>query len=165
MAFPSQVRFAQTSAIVGDFIADGPRRGFSAILASTNAANNVVGRALKHVANSDTDVTTDAAGDFAGILVNSKNYALRGTAAGGTLAPTLVLPNNTDVEVAEMGKIAVLFTTTNNSIGNNVFYSDTDGSIGTADGTTLAGHTQIPNASVITQNVLTAGLGFIKITN
>ena len=100
MPFQSTVRIDQTTGIVGDIIIDGPMIGVPAILNSTSAANNVIGRAFRHIDSSDLEVSADAAtGVFAGILANSKVYATSGTAAGGTLAPTLVLPNNSEVEL------------------------------------------------------------------
>lgn len=72
--FQQTVRIDQTTGIVGEIIFSGPQRAQTGILSSTSAANNVIGRAFRHIAGNDTDVTADAAGVFAGILVNPKVY-------------------------------------------------------------------------------------------
>ena len=173
MAFQSTVRIDQTTGIVGEVILSGPQRAQPGILSSTAAANNVIGRAFRHVAASDTDVTADAAGVFAGILVNPKVYATSGTAAGGTLAPTLTLPNETQVELLYMGMIVVDLSqdspvTPRRNIGDNVWYEDATGIlVGVESGTTVvANYTQVPNATIIRQNVdADPGLAIIQLTN
>ena len=49
MPFQSTVRINQTTGIVGDIVLDGPLIGAPAILNSTSAANNVIGRAFRHL--------------------------------------------------------------------------------------------------------------------
>lgn len=164
MTFQTNVRLVQTTGIVGDIIFDSPRRAHPGRLQSTDPALNVVGRGFSHVAGSDDEVTADTPGAFAGILINSKNYASRGTTAGGTLAPTLTLANNEEGEFLTMG-IVIVALTTDGDIGENVFYSDTTGEIAADPTTTLAGHTIIPNAKVVRQNIPAPGLAFIQLTS
>ena len=172
MAFQSTVRIDQTTGIVGEIILSGPHRAQPGILSSTAAANNVIGRAFRHVAASDTDVTADAAGVFAGILVNPKVYATSGTTAG-TLQPTLTLPNETQAEFLYMGIIVVDLsqdspTDPRRNIGDNVWYQDTTGILVGVQSTTttVTGYTQVPNATIIRNNVdADPGLAIIQLTN
>ena len=80
MVFQSTVRIDQTTGIVGDIILDGPQRGQPAILRSTSAANNVIGRGFTLVSGTDNVVTAGGSGTFMGILAHSKHYASDGKA-------------------------------------------------------------------------------------
>ena len=165
MPFQSTVRINQTTGIVGDIVLDGPIIGAPAILNSTSAANNVIGRAFKHLANEDLEVSADAAsGAFAGILVNSKHYATSGTTAGGTLAPTIILPNNMEVELVTFTAGVLVSLSTDASIGENVFYADATGILAAAAGTTLSSHTLIAGARVVRNNISAAGLAIVELT-
>ena len=157
MPFQSTVRIDQTTGIVGDIVLEGANDGRPGILASTSAANNVIGRAFRHIANSDLNVTADAAGVFAGILANSKRYSTSGTAAGGTLAPTLALPNNTEVELVTFTAGILVELSTVATIGQNVFFADATGILAAATGTTLSNHTQIPGATIVRNNISGTG--------
>lgn len=156
--FQSSVRIDQTTGIVGDVILDGPLWAQPAILNSTSAANNVIGRAFRHIANQDKQVSADAAegGVFAGILANSKVYATSGPTTG-TLDATLTLPNNTEVELVygTAGIIVELSTTAN--IGDNVFFATATGILASATARTLADHELIPGSSVIRNNISGTG--------
>ena len=170
--FQSTVRIDQTTGIIGEIIFSGPQRAQTGILSSTSAANNVIGRAFRHVGTSDTDVSADAAGVFAGILVNPKVYATSGPSTG-TLDPTLLLPNETQAEFLTMGTIIVDLsqdspTDPRRNIGDNVWYQNTTGIlVGVESGTTtVAGYTQVPNAVITNQNVDgDPGLAIITLTN
>ena len=163
MPFQSTVRVDQTSGVVGDVILDGPLWAQPGILNSTSAVNNVIGRAFRHIANQDRQVSSDAASGavFAGILANSKVYATSGTSAGGTLAPTLVLPNNAEVELVygTAGILVELSTIAN--IGDNVFFATDTGILAANAGRTLADHELIPGSSVVRNN--TSGTGRLAI--
>ena len=165
MPFQSSVRIDQTTGIVGDIILDGPLWSQPGNLLSTSAANNVIGRAFRHIANSDRNVSADSAsgGVFAGILANSKVYATAGTATGGTLAPTLILPNNTEVELVygTSGILVELSTTAN--IGDNVFFATATGILAAASGRTLADHELIPGSAIIRNNI--SGTGRLAIVS
>ena len=162
MAFQSTVNANQANGVIGEIVLDGPRRGQPGILSSTSAANNVVGRAFRHIAASDTDVTADAAGAFAGILANPKVYASRGTTAGGSLAPTLTLANEEEVELVTKTSGIIVQLSTDAAIGENVYYANTTGIL--AAGTVApADHTQIPNAKVVRKNTPAAGLAIIEL--
>ena len=165
MPFQSTVRVNQTTGIVGDIVLDGPLIGQPGILNSTSAANNVIGRAFRHIANNDLQVSADAAsGAFAGILINSKEYATSGTTAGGTLAPTLVLPNNMEVELITFTAGVLVQLSTDAAIGENVFYATATGILAADPGTTLADHVLIPGARVVRNNISAAGLAIVELT-
>lgn len=164
MPFQASVRIDQTTGIVGDIVLDGPMRGQPGILASTSAANNVIGRAFRHVANSDLNVTADAAGVFAGILAHSKHYATSGTTAGA-LAPTLVLPNNLEVQLITMTSGILVELSTVATIGQNVFYANATGILAANAGTTLADHTLISGATIVRNNLTGDGrLAIVELT-
>ncbi len=165
MTFQSTVRIDQTTGIVGDVYISGPMEGKPGILQSTAATNNVIGRAFRHVANSDLEVSADVAAGaaFAGILANSKRYATSGTAAGGTLASTLTLPNEAEVELVSKTSGIIVQLSTDGAIGENVFFATATGILASDPGTTLAGHELIPNAVVVRMNIPAAGLAIIKL--
>lgn len=99
MAFQSAVNYDLGFGVVGEQFLAGDVRATPANIVSGSAANNVIGRAftISDDANSSGDAVTAAAGGtgiFGGILSNPKEYSTAGTAAGGALAPTLTLPNN-----------------------------------------------------------------------
>ena len=167
MAFQSTVRIDQTTGVVGDIILDGPMIGIPAILNSTSAANNVIGRAFRHVSSEDLEVSADASAGatFAGILANSKVYATSGTSTGGTLAPTLVLPNDVEVELVRVTAGIVVELSTTASIGDNVFFATATGILAANSATTLANHERIDGATVVRNNISGTGrLAIIEMT-
>ena len=162
MAFQSNVRQFMTSGVVGEVVLDGAVRSRGVILNSVNEANNVVGRALTY-SNANADgvrVEAGGAGVFAGILTHSKQYAALGTQAGGALAPTLTIPNNSQVEATYFATgVYVELTCTQNqaiNIGDKVAFNQTNGGLIAfpANQNAPAGHTEIVGARVIEQNVV-----------
>lgn len=172
MTFQNTVRIDQTTGIIGEIILGGPTRAQPQILSSTSAANNVIGRAFRHVANSDMDVTADAAGVFAGILVNPKIYSTSGPASG-TLDPTLALPNETQVDVLYLGAIIVDLSqdspvTPRRNIGDNIWFENATGILVGVEPatTTVQDYTRVPNATIRRNNVdADPGLAIIELTN
>lgn len=171
--FQSSVRINQTTGVVGEIILSGPSRARPAILNSTSAANNVVGRAFRFVnTTSDSDVTADAdlATTFAGILVNPKVYATSGPTTG-TLDPTLTLPNETEAELLTMGIIIVDLSqdapaNSSRNIGADIYYERATGILVGASGSPGAAYTQVPNAKISRNNVDgDPGLAIITLTN
>lgn len=163
MAFQSNVRQFMTSGVVGEVVLDGAIRSRGVILNSTNEANNVVGRALTY-SNANADgvrVEAGGTGVFAGILTHSKQYAALGTQAGGALAPTLTIPNNSQVEATYFatGVYVELVGTAQNqaiNIGDKVAFNQADGVLIAfpANQNAPVGHTEIVGARVIEQNVV-----------
>ena len=162
MAFQSNVRQFMTSGVVGEVILDGAIRSRGVILNSANEANNVVGRALTY-SNANADgvrVEAGGTGVFAGILTHSKQYAALGTQAGGALAPTLTIPNNSQVEATYFATGVYVELSCNQSqainIGDKVAFNQTNGVLIAfpANQNAPVGHTEIVGARVIEQNVV-----------
>lgn len=149
MPFQSTVRFDQGFGVVGEFAYDGPRKVRPGLIVSASAVNNVIGRAFTQP---NTGGTFAAGGTdvFAGILVGTKGYVSQGTAAAGTLAPTLTLPNSTEGEFAIQGFPIVTMSNANVHIGDDVHFVQATGALlSVAPGTTpTTGNTKVPNASV-----------------
>lgn len=164
MAFQSTVRTEQASGIPGEFAFDGPQRALSFITDSTDAANNVFGRAF--TVKSETTAEAGGTGAFAGIMVGPKQQPSYGTAADGTLAPTLAIPNGLNADFCTMGMIYVTLTTTA-SVGDSVAFVNATGAIAAYDpGATIPGAaTQILGAKVIRCDVNPAGLAIIQLTD
>ena len=162
MAFQSNVRQFMTSGVVGEVVLDGAVRSRGVILNSVDETNNVVGRALTYSAANADGVRVEAGGTgvFAGILTHSKQYAALGTQAGGALAPTLTIPNNSQVEATYFATGVYVELTCNQnqviSIGDKVAFNQTNGVLIAfpANQNAPAGHTEIVGARVIEQNVV-----------
>ena len=165
MTFQSTVRVDQTTGIVGEIIYDGPTRAKPIIVDSAGATANTVGFAFTYVTGSDSKAAAGSGGGaaFAGILVNPKVYASQGTAAAGTLAPTLDLPDDTQAEILTMGIIVVnLAVVGTGAIGEPIFYTDATGAL--SSGTAAVGETQIANAFISHRVLSEAGLAIITLT-
>lgn len=166
MGFQSTVRQFQADGIVGDIVIDGPRRGQTGVLKTTDPTQNVIGRALTHVSGQDKQFVAGGTGVFAGILANSKEYALQGTAAGGALAPTITLPNELTVDAITMTSGIVVSLAGAANIGDQVEFKQATGALNAiAPGASAtAGSTIIPRARVVRNNVPSAGLAIIELT-
>lgn len=166
MTFQKTIQDDLGSLVVGEIAFGGPTRAEPKRLESTAAANNVFGRAFQQSATVDDEVTADlgSIGVFAGILVNPKEHALLGTSVGGTLAPTLTLPNGTEVSMLKEGTVPVLLVSAAN-IGDILFFDFTTGEIqAEAPGTaTPVGTAPIPNASVVRNSIAAPGAAYIHL--
>ena len=165
MAFQSIVRLIQAIGIIGEIIFGGPHRVRPLNVNSGGATPNTVGKAFTYDAANDDECGpgTVGGGAFAGILIHPKHYALNGTVAGGSLAPTLDLPDNTNAELMSMGTIIVDLTVVGTGkIGEPIFYVDATGALGS--GTAVAGQTQITNAKIDRENISGVGLAIITLT-
>lgn len=131
--------------VPGEIYLDGPLRAQPVRLTTTDAANNVFGRALTVVSGA---TGTGAAGDganpapmvaaaggtgrFAGILANPKEHVSYGTAAGGPFATTFALPNGTIASaVQETAGIVVTLGAASN-VGDWVYFLTATGVLVTA---------------------------------
>lgn len=165
MSFQTSIRTDQATGVVGDIAFAGPTRAIPGILNTATASNNVVGRAFTHVSGSDTQVAAGGTGAFAGILFNSKEYTTAGPSTGA-LDATLALPNNTHVELLQMGYV---FVTLSNaaSIGDDVHFVQSTGALlgATAGSSPAGGNTKVPNASVVFFSTTGAGMAVIRLTN
>lgn len=158
MSFQSTVTTTQGFGVVGEVFSNGPIRAKSYIL-NSGSVPNTVGYAYTMV--SEGQAKCGGAGVFAGILINPKAYALQGAAAG-TLAPTLVVPEDSQGELLTMGEV-IVYLTTSAAIGDSVYYVDATGALGA--GTASTGQTQIPNCKVSRYTLGAAGLATIELTN
>lgn len=154
MAFQSGVLKTQGFGVVGELFTDSPFRVKSWTL--TSAANTV---AYAYTVASEGNVVLGGAGEFAGILVNPKSYATRGTTAGGSLAPTLVLAQYEQGELLTMGEIIVSLATAA-AIGDKVVYDTTTGALSAVARqvqVTASASTTTLTVTAVTSGVLAVG--------
>lgn len=114
--FQSTVNIFNALGIPGELAFNGPIRAGSYNLTSSGTPN-VVGYAYTVLAGANPDpsgaagnagnATVGGTGVFAGILMNPKEYALRGTSLGGPLAASLVLPDYEIGDLLLMGEVFV----------------------------------------------------------
>lgn len=162
MSFQNTVQIYQGAGVPGEQYSDGPWRAQSYQINSTDATNNNIGSTICSISSEGVCQAGNAANAFviAGLLVDPKNIALFGT-GGIPLAPTLNVPNFTQVECATMGSYWVTLPGAAN-IGDWVIYDETTGAIDTvAPGTALPGGSQWANAVVDYFTVDGAGLAVI----
>lgn len=141
MGFQSTVNAQMAFGVTGELYDNAPHRAQPVVLDTTDAANNVVGRALSWKsgatgswqsgstgAANPAPLKAEAGGDgpFAGILANPKAYALCGTQAGGPLAASMVLPNAVIAEAVQEGEIIIELGSASNP-GDPVYYQTADG--------------------------------------
>ncbi|MFZ3398528.1 hypothetical protein LCS82_13870 [Vibrio harveyi] len=155
MGFQKKVATDQGDGTLGEVDFGSPMSAMPAVLASTKASNNVIGRAFQHVSAKDGLVTADAgaAGVFAGLLISPKSYSLQGT-SGGTLEPSITMRNNENVELLEMGSMTAYIKTAGN-IGDELYYSLKTGELSAqaAGGTAPADHARVPGGFIVRKNV------------
>ena len=166
MTFQSAVFLQQGAGVPGDMYADYPRRAQSFTINSASAAYNIVGATCFTITAQGFAQAGNGSGylAFAGFLFNPKVYSLQGTLAGGTLAPTLTLPNFAQGEFITEGSIWVTLPNTAN-IGDVVIYDNVTGAISSVSPTTaLPSGKTFANAVVDYMTVTSAGLAIISIT-
>jgi len=174
MTFQTTFRANMTSGVPGEVFSDSPRRAIDALLNSASAAYNIIGATaftyLSEVAATGggiplASVAAGGTGAFAGILANPKAYFSTGTSGGGTLAPTLTLPNNINAELVQMGAMFVTLTAAAN-VGDLVYYDNTTGALGTtpaiasftaSQATTVVTVTGSPTGNIGVGSVITTG--------
>lgn len=160
MSFQSTVALDQGFGVIGEILLDGPLRAQPGILKGT-AANIVIGRAFTRDPADGKFLPGGDAGVFGGILAAPKTYALQGTGAGGSLAPTLTLLAGTIGEFVTMGYVVVALSNAA-AVGDGVWYDDTTGALGA--GTASTGQTQIAGAQVVRYANTNPGLAVISLT-
>lgn len=162
MSFQSSVFINQGFGVPGEQYSDGPWRAQSFSINSASAAYNIIGATMCSVTSQGFCAAGNSGGTapFAGLLVDPKNVALFGT-GGIPLAPTLTVPNFTQVECATMGSYIVTLPASA-AIGDWVIYDNTTGAISTVTpGTSLPMGKSWGNAIVEYFTVSGAGLGVI----
>jgi hypothetical protein len=165
MSFQSSVSLAQGFGVPGEQFADGPWRVQSFVLDSDDAAYNIIGATMCTITSQGVCQAGSGGGlGFAGLLVDPKNIALFG-AGGIPLAPTLSVPNFTQVECATMGSYVVTLPGAAN-IGDLVIFDNTTGAISTiTPSTPLPSGKSFANAVVDYYTASGAGLAVITISS
>jgi hypothetical protein len=160
MAFQSSVNIFSAFGVVGDVVYTGPIRALPYVLDSSPELNTI-GRAFTVVDGADPDPSNNSSipgqaivggtGVFAGILINSKEYAGFGT-TGNPLAPSIDLPDESIGSLLQMGEVVVTLPAAAN-IGDLVLYNTTTGVLSSvAPSSTFTG--------VVASNTLTVS-GFV----
>lgn len=171
MSFQSTVNVLQGFGVPGELLLDGPTRAERLTINSNGATPNVYGYAATKSASTNVAVmggAIAAATPFAGIMAAPKEAQLQGTSAGGTLAPTLAIPDNSDADFVTMGTLVAQLGNACN-IGDLVTYNLTTGALGSVSSGSAApsGSAIVPNAVVYRYPVTNAGGGLtaIRLTN
>lgn len=124
---------AMRTAIIGTLAFDGPQRAVPLILDSTDADDNVFGRAFTY--KDEDTAEAGGAGVFAGIMTNPHAYAIDQVTA----------KNGTSGEFLHMGEVFVQLTdSTTPAIGDKVYFVPATGEL-TTDATA---NTEIKGAVV-----------------
>ena len=119
---------------------------------------------MTHDTGKNGKITIGGTGAFAGILSNSKLYALNGTTAG-TLEPTMALPNNTVVQGVTLTSGILVNLKSAAAIGNKIEFSQTDGTLhANSTGTASEGYPLIPNSKIVRFNTSGAGEAIVELT-
>lgn len=164
MSFQSTVFVNQGFGVAGEQYSDGPWRAQSFSINSASSSYNNIGSTICSITSQGFCAAGNSGGTavLAGLLVDPKSIALFGT-GGVPLAPTLNVPNFTQVECATMGSYVVTFPGAAN-IGDWVIYDQTTGAISTvAPGTSLPSGKSWGNAVVDYFTVSGAGLAVITL--
>lgn len=164
MSFQNNVQIYQGAGVPGEQYSDGPWRAQSYTIDSASAAYNIIGATGCSITSQGVVAAGNSGGTavYAGILVDPKNIALFGT-GGIPLAPTLTVPNFTQIECATMGSYFVTLPGAAN-IGDWVIYDQTTGALSTVTpGTSLPGGKSWANAVVDYFTVSGAGLAVITL--
>jgi hypothetical protein len=142
MAFQSTVYNNIPFGLPGELGDNGPYRANTALIYGNGNANTVGSTAYTWASAPNLEINTTyqadtwaqanagGTGPFAGILAGPHVYVNRGTTGGGTLAPTLVIPDYTESELLIIGTMWVILTAPAN-IGDLVTYNTTTGVLGT----------------------------------
>ncbi|HIC0447225.1 TPA: structural cement protein Gp24 [Escherichia coli] len=164
MSFPTAINKSLAFGVPGEFYAEGPSRVRPAILQSTDAKNNVFGRAFSQI--SDHVGAGGSEELFAGILVNPKSQPMYGDSTN-PLSPSMTLPNGLNAEFCSMGILVVSFTSAV-AVGQKVVFDTTTGELSTvAPAATSAGTGKafVPNCRVSHFTTAGAGPAVITLTN
>jgi hypothetical protein len=161
--FQSTVNIWSTLGVVGDMAFDGPLRAEPFNLYS-NGTPNLVGNAFTVTSGGNPEpsgnsalastATVGGTGAFAGILINSKDYASYGTTGtGGPLNPTITLPDYSIGFLATMGYFFVNLPGPAN-VGDLVTYDPLTGNLNSITPTTSFTGYIVPGGSAGVNDVL-----------
>lgn len=161
-SFQTTVNIWNTAGFVGDLAITGPLRADPYILYS-NGTPNIVGNAFTVSSGASADpassssvagtATVGGTGVFAGILVNSKDYAAI-SSGNSTLNPTLILPDYSIGQLATMGFYWVNLPGAAN-VGDLVTYDPLTGNLNSITPTTS--FTGTISTTTLTVTAVTAG--------
>jgi hypothetical protein len=156
MTLQSTVALNQGFGVVGEIVFESPLRAQPGVLKGT-AANIVVGRYFTIDAADGLFQPGGAIGvgvAAGGVLANPKALASYGTAAGGPLAPTLVVPAGTVGEFVTTGMLCIALAAAC-ALGDKVSYDLTTGVLSTvAQQVSVTGSI---TTTVLTVSAVTAG--------
>lgn len=160
--FQSTVNVYNSLGFVGDVAFDGPNRANAYNLYS-NGTPNVIGYAYTTTTGANPNPPADAGnagtaqvggtGVFAGILINPKEYALRGV-TGNPLGASIVLPDYAIGDLMFMGEIFVNLPGPAN-IGDLVTYSAATGALNSIPPT--SSFTGAISTTTLTVSAISAG--------
>lgn len=163
MPFQSSVNIFQGFGTVGDIANTGYIRAQAFNLVS-GAQVNTIGNAFTITNGGNPGENTSAGvagtaqvggvGRFAGILGAPKEYASMGTSGGGTLAPTLVLPDNAIGVLYQFAEMFVSLPAAAKQ-GDVVFYDNTTGVLGSQSAS--ASFTGVVATNTLTVSAYVAG--------
>lgn len=176
--FQSAVNAQIGFGIPGELAYEGPLRAQPGILDSADAANNVFGRAFSIKtgatgswaagsagASDPKPIAMEAGGNgpFGGILANPKVHTTAG-GVGGSLSPSMTLPNDTVAEfVTETPGIVVNFPAATNA-GDWVYYLQADGTlVTTAPNAARPANSVGPIGTVARFDAAAANLGVLEL--
>lgn len=161
--FQSAVNIFSAAGVVGDLAFDGPMRAVPYNLNSSGTPN-IIGNAFTVTSGGSPDTALGAtlagtaqvggSGVFAGILVNSKEYAATSALATSSLNPIMTLPDNSIGMLATMGYYWVNLPGPA-SVGDLVTYDPLTGNLNSI--TPTATFTGSASTTTLTVSAVTAG--------
>jgi hypothetical protein len=176
--FQSTVNFDQGFGIQGELFDDGPVRAQPAVIFSNNTTPNTFGFAATWTGTTTTVTSSNLTPtsiaqmgnpggtfQFAGFMVNPKAASSNGTNAGGTLFPTLTVPDLTTVELLNMGSIVVSLPAAA-AVGDIVIFDNVTGALAT-----IAPGASVPSGKTFAQAIVDrfpisgASLAVIRVMN
>lgn len=135
MPFPKALRDELISGLPGELAFDGPKRGGTAVINTTTAANNKFGHVLTYRDAAVETVQAGGTGTIAGILQHPKGWAIGSD----------VLPNGSVCEFLIEGEIyASVLEDSGVTLGAQLYYVAATGQLTV----TAAGNELIPGAYV-----------------
>lgn len=145
--FQKSVRFDQAGGVPGEFLNLGPVRAEPGIASGAVTVGRVVSEDPAKPGFWKQGLVAGAL--RFGVVTTPKQYAARGTQAGGTLAPTMTLPDASEIEVCTMGHIWAEASNASSVPGWVVQFANATGIISTkAAGPADADNTLLPNTKV-----------------
>lgn len=152
MALQKSVNQKLAFGVEGDFYDDSPR-----IVDPFIVSEGRIGLYYTVTSADPTSATPGGTGVMGGIAVNSKEYALLGT------APSLTFKAGVAAQLASRGRVIVKASTAV-TIGQAGFYKTATGEIasGTA-GASMEGFTEIPNSKFVLVNALAGEVSVLQL--